>query len=67
MYDVTFYVKEYHDHMLLCVHEQTFSGACFDTLDEIKKWAQKSLHAPDRITKIVDLRTGERIPLSAIE
>ena len=66
MYEVTFYVKEYHDHMLLCVHEQTF-GTCFDTLDEIKKWAQEYLHAPDRITKIIDLRTGERIPLSAIE
>ncbi len=66
MYDVTFYVKEYHDHMLLCVHEQTF-GTCFDTLDEIREWAKKSLSASDRITKIIDLRTAKEIPLSAIE
>ena len=66
MYEVNFVIKEYHDNLRLCVHEQTF-GACFDTIDEIKTWAQKSLHAPDRITKIIDLRTAKEISLSTIE
>ena len=66
MYEVYFYIKEYHDNMRLSVHGQTF-GACFDTIDEIKTWAKKSLHEPDHITKIIDLRTAKEIPFSAIE
>lgn len=66
MYEVYFYIKEYHDNIRLCVHEQTF-GACFDTIDEIRTWARENISFPDRITKIIDLRTAEEISLTAIE
>ena len=66
MYEVTFYIKDYHDNLRLCVHEQTF-GACFDKIEEIKTWARENISSPDRITKIVDLRTGKDIPIDAIE
>ena len=61
MYCVSFVIKDWYDNMLLCRHDATFTGACFDTIDEIKEWAGKTLTGRGYITEIVDLRTGEKV------
>lgn len=61
MYCVSYVVKDWYDSWLMCRHDASFTGACFDTLAEIKEWAAKNLTVRGYITEILDLRTGKRV------
>lgn len=43
MFCVKYVVKNWYDNMLLTRHDATFDGAFFDSLEEIKEWANKTL------------------------
>ena len=63
MYCVRYVVKDWYDYMLGCRHDVTRDGAIFDTLDDIKKWAEEYL-TNGYICEIEDIKTGNSVDLN---
>lgn len=62
MYDVTYVVKNRYDSWLCERRNMCFTGAIFESLEEIAKWEEKTLsNGKGYITKIVDLTTNTKI------
>lgn len=61
MYIVDFYVHRFYDTMLGEYREGCFSGAVFESLEEIADWQAKNLTDEDHISTIFEVATNKVI------
>ena len=53
---VSYFMAKINDPMRGDVHPQSFTGAMFESLEEIETWEKTYLGQDDYITEIIDVR-----------